>query len=767
MSKQTIGLTLGAFVIGLSAQTVEGQEGGALEVIVVTAQKRAQTLEEVPLAVAVLGAEALERNDVTSVAELQSLVPNLHVAASPFNPVVNIRGVGSGGGSRTFEQSVATYVDGVYAGRANQFLNPFFDVERIEVVRGPQGVLFGVNAVAGGINIVNKEPGDRFEGRVAAGYEWENEGYHVDAALSVPLSDTFAVRVAATKGYDGPYLENQVATGPALETDHELARAILKWQATDAVTLKLSAETSSRKMDGSPFQLYAAGVNTLPIYGYAIDPSIEDGRLDFKRSSATDEFTDIQADNFTFNVSWDLGGHTLTSITGYSEYDFSQAVAPAAIPVNLGTAQAEDHFEQTYEELRLTSPGGQRLDYVIGATYFKQRQELYQGIDLPVLGTLVGQRNGLETDNEAHAAFVQLTLNVTDAFRVVAGARYSNVEKNADYLLGATDFGAPLDGYTFSPSAAALIAGFPPLGWLTYLDPANPAPQLTSYTAKLDKVDPSVSLQFDATDAIHPYFTFSRATKAGGFDDQNKSSASANSLSGFVYDPENATSFELGAKFTYSQLQLNVDVFHTRFEDLQVTIPQGNNVRTANAAEITSKGLEMDVLYQLTGGVRLGGDLTYLDAKYDDFPGAGCIVPLDAFAVLTPCAIEGVASPAQTNAKGKRVEFAPRVTASVRLDGTHALTNALDLSYGGRAYYNDGYSMNPNRDPLDVQDSYTLYDLYLGVGANSEAWNLQLLGKNLSDEAVIGYGGYGGLGSGHQGIVAPGRQFHLTATWNF
>lgn len=762
MAKQTIGLTLGAFVFGLSTQTVKGEEP-ALETIVVTAQKRAQTLEEVPLAVAVLGADMLEQNNVTSVGELQNLVPNLHVAASPFNPVVNIRGVGSGGGSRTFEQSVATYVDGVYAGRANQFLNPFFDVERIEVVRGPQGVLFGVNAVAGGISIVNQEPGDHFEGRVAAGYEWENEGYHVDAALSVPLSDTFSVRIAATTGYDGPYLENTVASGPKLETDHEVARVIFKWEATDALTLKLSAQTSSRKMDGSPFQLYAAGINTLPIYGYAIDPAIEDGRLDFKRSSATDEFTDIEADNFAFNVSWDLGGHTLTSITGYSEYDFAQAVAPAAIPVQLGTAQAEDHFEQTYQELRLISPGGQRVEYVIGATYFKQRQELYQGIDLPVLGTFVGQRNGLETDNEAYALFSQLTFNITDAFRVVAGARYSSVEKQADYLLGASDFGAPLNGYAFSPSAAALIAGFPPLGWLTFVNPASPAPQLTSHTAKLDKVDPSISLQFDATDEIHPYFTFSRATKAGGFDDQNKSSA----LTGFVYEPENARSFELGTKFNYSRLQLNVDVFHTKFEDLQVTIPQGNNVRTANAAAITSKGLELDTLYQLTDDIRVGADLTYLDAKYDDFPGAGCIVPLDAFAVLTPCAIEGVASPAETNAKGKRVEFAPRVTASVRLDGSHALTNTMNFTFGGRAYYNDGYSMNPNRDPIDVQDSYALYDAYLGVGASSDAWTLQLLGKNLSDEAVIGYGGYGGLGSGHQGIVAPGRQFHLTATWNF
>lgn len=762
MSKQVIGLTVGALTLSVGVNAVNAQEI-TLEEIVITAQKRAQSLGDVPLAVAVLSADTLERQNVTNIGALQSLVPNLHVAQTPFNPIVNIRGVGSGGGSRTFEQSVATYVDGVYAGRANQFLNPFFDVERIEVVRGPQGVLFGVNAVAGGISVINKEPADHFEGHVAAGYEFEHESYHVDGAVSLPVSDTLAIRLAATTQYQGPYIKNVVPGGPKLETNSDLARAMVRWKASDDLTLKFTAQTSSRKTDGSPFQMYALGFNTLPIYGYAIDPTIEDGQLDFKRSSVTDEFTDIDADNFTLNIDWQLGDHTLTSITGYSQYDFKQAVAAAAVPVPLGAARAKDHFKQTYEELRLASPTGQFLEYLVGGTYYKQKQKLYQGIDLAVLGTPVGQRNGMIADNEAYAAFGQLTFNFTEHFRVVAGARYTNVEKQADYLLGASDFGAPLDSYTFSPSGAALIAGFPPLGWLTYLDPTNPAPQLTSHKIKLSKVDPSISLQWDATSAIHPYFTYSRATKAGGFDDQNKSSG----LDNLAYNPENARSFELGSKFTYSRLQLNADVFHTKFEDLQVTSAQGNNVRTTNAATITSKGLEIESRYQLTQGIRLGADFTYLDAKYDNFPGVGCIVPLDAFAVFTPCSIEGVASPAQTNAKGKRLEFAPKYTGSLHLDGTYALTGDFEFTYGGRAYYNDGYSMNANRDPIDVQGSYTLYDAYIGLNSTTQGWSVQLLGTNLSDEAVIEFGGYAGLGAGHQGIVAPGRQFTLTAAWNF
>jgi len=763
MAKRAIGIALTA-TMGMGADYASAQDA-VLQEVTVTAQKRPETLAQVPIAVSVLGGEQLSQQNVTAIGELQTLVPNLHVATTPFNPTVNIRGVGSGGGDRTFEQSVATYVDGVYAGRANQFLNPFFDVDRIEVVRGPQGVLFGVNAVSGGINITNKEPGDKLEGSASAGYEFEDESYHVDGAISLPLSDAVGVRVAATKGNDGPYLRNDVPGGPKLETDYDLFRGVLKWRATEDLTLKLSAESSKRDMEGSPFQLYALGINTLPVYGYAIDTSIENGKLDFTRSSATPaEHTNIDSDNFSLNVSWAIGAQTLTSITGYSKYDFTQGVPAAALPINLGTAQAEDDFNQTYEELRLASPGNERLDYIVGATWYKQRQRLYQGIDLAVLGTPVGFRNGLVADNEAYAAFGQLTFRVTDAFRVVGGMRYSDVKKDANYTLGATTFGAPLNGYAFSPSAAALIASFPPLGWLTFVNPASPAPEVTDHSLRLRKADPSLSLQSDVNENIHPYLTFSRATKAGGFDDQDKSTAAT----GFAYAPESAKSYELGSKFNYSRVQLNADVFYTKFKDLQVTIPTGNNVVTANAASITSKGLELDALFLVADRLRLGTDLTYLDAKYDNFPGVGCITPLDAIqAVFAPCSIEGVASPAQTNAKGKRVEFAPRVTATVRLDGSWPISSAVDLGYGGRVYYNDGYGMNANQDPIDVQGSYTLYDAYLGLSGNENAWSVRLTGKNLGDKAVLEFGGLAGLGAGHQGVVNPGRQLLLSATWNF
>ena len=757
-------LAMVAVLTGLAGPLANAEEA-VLEEITVTAQKREQTLAEVPIAVSVLSGDSLARQNVSSIAELQGLVPNVHIAKTPFAPTINIRGVGSGGGDRTFEQSASMYVDGVYAGRANQFLNPFFDVERIEVVRGPQGVLFGVNSVAGGISITNKSPGDKLAGFLSTGYETYNQSYHVDGAVDIPLSNDGSLRLAGTKGQDGPYLKNEVAGGPEFKTDYDLLRGVVKWKATDDLTVKLSAETSRKKIRGSAFQMYALGTNTLPVYGYTIDTSVEDGILDFKRSSASpDEHTNIKANGFSLNLSLALGGQTLTSITGYSKFDYDQAVPAASIPINLGAALAEETFNQFYEELRLASPGNQRIEYVAGVTYFKQNDNVYQGIDLGVPGGLVGLRYGLQGSTRSYAAFGQVTFNFTKGLRAVAGLRYSDVKKDGNYRLSASDFGAPLNGYAFSPAAAVAIKSFPPLEWLTFIDPLNPAPQVTDHSLTLNKLDPSISLQADVNDNVHPYLTYSMATKAGGFDDQNKSSA----LADFTYKPESARSYELGVKLNYARLQINGDVFYTKYKDLQVTLPTGNNVVARNAASITSKGVELDALYQATEHVRVGGDVTYLDAKYDDFPGVGCIVPLDVLAaIFTPCAIEGV-PPAQTNAKGKRVTLAPRMTATLRIDAMYPVTSALNLSWGGRAYYNDGYNMDPNQDPIDVQGSYTMYDAYIGLGGGGQQrWNVQVMGKNLSNKAVLVFGGYAGLGAGHQGIVNPGREIFLNANWNF
>jgi iron complex outermembrane recepter protein len=742
---------------------------GQLEEVIVTAQKREQTLADVPISVTVLGNDALTKLNVVSMQGLEDLVPDLHVAITPYQPILYIRGVGSGGGDRTFDQSVSTYVDGVYQGNANQLVDPFFDIDRIEVARGPQGVLFGVNAVAGGVNIVSREPGSELGGFVSGGYELYDHSYHYDAAVDLPLAGGLSMRIAGTKGNQGPYLHNVVASGPHLETDYDLIRDTLKWQPTADLAIKVTAQSSRNDTEGSPFEMYALGTRTLPVYGYAIPP-IENGVLDFDKSSATPaEHTYINSRDFTLNADWRFGGgFALSDTIGYSAYDFSQAVPPAAIPIDLGTNQASQQFNQLYEELRLTSPAGRRVDYTLGAVYFRQNQYLYQGIDLVVPGGPVGIRHGFVQATKTAATFAQLTFHLSSRLRVVAGARYSDVRKDVSHDLGASASGAPLIGFAFDPAAAVAIATFPPLGWLQYLDPAAPAPQLKRASLLLRKVDPSASIQADLSAHVHPYLTLSQATKAGGFDDQDLSGVTP-----FAYRPESARSIELGVKVNLPSLQVNADVFRTRFDDLQETVAVGNTVQATNAASATSQGLELDALVQATERIRIGANFTYVHAYYNDFPGVGCITPLDAIVAATaPCSLSGVSSPAQTNAAGEQLEFSPRYTAAAHVDGTHPLPGSMILVWGARLAYSDGYRLQAIEDPLDVQSAYTLIDAYLGVqgaigSTPDRSWEVTLQGTNLGDRAVLAFGGPAGLGAGHQGDVQIGRQIYLTLKLSF
>lgn len=756
---------LAVVLTGLSRFAIA--QGVSLEEVIVTAQKQMQTLQEVPLSVSVMTGDFITSQNIVDMAGLNERIPNLVVAKSPYQPVITIRGIGTGGGTRAFEQSVATYVDGVYAGKANQFLNPFFDVERLEVVRGPQAVLFGVNAIAGGINIVNKEPAQAFEGFISAGYEFEDQSHRVDGAVSIPLTDTLGVRLSGRKGFEGGWVENVVTGDDEPESDYHLYRGVLKWTPRDDVSVKLSAETSEMKTDGSALQMYAIAA---PFAG--IPP--EDGKFDFKRSSSglDPEYTDIDADNVTLNIEWDVADHVVSSVTGYSQFDFDQSLLAAPLPIPLGSALAEEAFEQIYQELRLQSPGGELVDYVLGMAYYSQESDIYQGVDIPtppVPGTAgFGVRNGFEQETKSFAVFAQGTINFTDSFRAVLGLRYSDVKKEVDYVISATTIGSPLDGYGFYPAGAeSIVANFPFLGWMEYnlgRDATTVQPGSWSRTKNLESVDPSLSLQWDIGAAWGTYFTYAQGTKAGGFNDQEKMGRVTElgfAVDEFEYEKERANSYEIGAKYSGNRFKFNTAFFYTEFEDLQVSSSSGSNILTRNAAQITTQGVEVDYELLVTDYLKIGGDLAYLDAEYDDFPGVGCINPMDG---TPPCS---AAQNANTNAKGGDPDMVALKAGSFFVESAFGVGAGLEMTLRARAYYNSGYSLASDQDPIDRQDSYWKYDASVELAAIDGVWSASLQGKNLSNEAVIGFGGDAGLGAGHSGFVQPGRQLFLDVRYNF
>ncbi len=756
----------------MHSQAAVSQDSLALEEVVVTAQKRAQTLQEVPVAVAVINNEFIAQKGILDIQGLGDQVPSLSVAKTPFQTIVNIRGMGSGGGTRTFEQSVAMYVDGVYAGRANQFLNPFFDVERVEVVRGPQGVMFGVNAVAGGINIVNKKPGQELEGFISTEYESENESWRTEGAVTLPVSEQLAFRVAARKGFEGGYLENTFTGGDAPETDYEMLRGSVAWHPTDELSVNFAAETSKRDTDGTANQI----TQLSPLYQSLFPASVEDGKKDFRSSSHPDspEKTNIDSDNYSLNIEWLLGNHTLTSVTGYSKYNFSQDVAPGAVPIPAGAARAEENFNQTYQELRLASEPGAFIEYIAGLTYYHQENDLYQGIDvaLPAVtgnptDPLVGVRNGLNLESTVYGAFAQLTFNFSDSVRAVVGARYSDVDKKANYVISTGAFNSSLTPgeYTLDPVSFFVLSS-PQFGWVQWFDPTDLStmrPTVIDRKKSSSSVDPSLSFQWDISANLGSYVTIAKATKAGGFNDQEKSGVLPENnfaRDEFEYDTEKATNYEAGMKYNQGRLRLNAALFYTKFEDLQVSTFSDNTISTKNAASVISKGLEVDGQFLISEGLEVGGYITLLDSYYDDFPGVGCITGPDP---MNPPACD----PATTNGAGTDTELATDIESSVYLQKSFMLTGDLEFLLRAQSYYNDGYTLAPDQDPIDYMDSYWKHSLYAELASADREWVISIRGENLTNEVIIAQGGDAGLGAGHQGYTLPGRQLFLNARWNF
>jgi len=738
----------------------QSDSNGGLQEIIVTAQKREQTLQDVPVSVAVVSAEALTQNKISGVEGLGLAVPNLVVTSTPFQPYVAIRGLGSGGGARALEQSVATYVDGVYAGRANQFLNPFFDVERVEVVRGPQGVLFGINANAGGINIVNKKPDKIFAGYVIGGYEFENDGYNVEGAVSIPLTSNFGVRLAGRHNRDGGYLHNRVTGQDEPETDASIGRFVASWRPDDGLTADFSYEHSHKQVDGSPFQAKALPPGAFP-------PAVEDGKVDFNKTSAVGrgQGTTITSDNLVLNLSKEIGALTLSSTTGYSRFKFRQSVMAGYTPVYFGTALAKEKFRQFYQELRLASPTGDFFEYLAGATYFHQRDRIDQGIDVDLsifgaTGVTSAVRNGFDQMSEAYSGFGQGTFNLTDKLNLVAGVRYTHVRKSVDYVISATNLGAPLRGYSFNPTSAVINSG---IGWMLYVDPTNSStvrPTFYDRKRNFEALNPSVSLNYKFSRRLSAYASFTTGTKAGGFNDQEKTGIAPENgyaTDDFSFASEKARNFEVGAKAELGKARFDLAVFHARYTNMQVSQTVLNGVKTSNAASAKASGFETSGQVLMTPQLLVGADFSYIHARYGDFPGAGCITPRPV-----GC------NPLTANAKGGRLDGVPEVTGSVFADYTIPLHTGLDLKLHGRAYYNDGAQFGSDQDPVDRVPSYWLFDARAELTQGDKGWSLALTGKNLANKVVQGYSLDASIPLfGHQVIVLPGRQVYLDLRFRF
>ena len=702
-----------------------------LEEIVVTAQKREQSLQDVPISLSVVDGERLSDFSIGSFEELDVYMANMYIKETPGNNAIYMRGIGSSPGNLAFEQSVSLFVDGVYAGRGRQFQAPFLDVDRIEVLRGPQGALVGKNTAAGAVSIISSLPTDEFEGQVTGGYEFEREGYEVSGFVSGPLSDGLRGRLAVKYVDRDGYLTNTVRDVSEPKEEDFVIRATTALDVSESVEVISKVEFSKSDNAGTPAE--------------TLGPTeLDSGFLDQRKATdgtVSDDFDNTDAVNATLRINWDMGEHRITSITGYSKYnmdkvvdsDFSSFGFPPR-PGVVGTVISsffEEDFDQFSQEVRLASPTGQAAEYVVGLYYHGQDLSITRGTDY-----LFGPFNGRQPrvfsqDAKLWSAYGQLTWNFNERVRAIASVRHTSEDKDVDLVRSIT-------GRT------------PPL----------PVPNNFSDGRSEQQTDPAVTLQWDASDNAMLYASYSKGSKGGGFNGASNTATPDN----YEYEDEESSSTEIGAKLTFldGNATLNVAVFFDEYKNMQRSAFDGESFAftTRNAAVAESKGVEVDGTVRVNDYVTLVGSWAYLNSEYDDFPDSSCI----ALPIAAPCTAEG------QDISGTPLPHAPDWSGNVALNFERTLNNGFAVFGNLVVAYQDSIYLDDTLDPRLAQDGFTKVDLRLGLSDAEDKWEVAIVGKNLADKLTAQHGfqtpvlasfGYRTL------YTEPGRTVSLTGTLRF
>ena len=746
--------------LGIAGATGVNAQDFVLEEVIVTAQKRSESLQDVPISIATMGGEVIDDIGITSLQELTQYLPNVTVNVGASTPNLFIRGVGSGTNAG-FEQSVGMYIDGVYAGRGPLAAVPTtMDLQRVEVLKGPQGILFGKNTIAGAINITSAKPSDEFEGMVEALYSPDHGEEQYNLVLSGPLTDDLSGRLAVRHDTMDGWWDNVTNGQEGPNTDNWYVRGSLRWMASENLEINAKYEYGDFESEGGPVVVYqsdfAGQENFAGTIPFPVISDRDKGAGDVEAGNSTD--TDV----FALTVNWELDFATFTSISAYSSYDLTTVgnTDVAAVPA-IHRTRWED-YEQYSQELRLVSPGGETIDWIAGAYYQSTELDISRRLDaldfllagpLSVRGALYAEEPSapsiFDQEGESWAVFAQGTWNATDTLRLTLGLRYNEETKD-------------LDKVTFSDGLAIRAAGF-----IFLANPLNG--ELIADTRQhnfsgLDRDEDqwtySGNIQWDVNDDTMLYASVSTGFKGGGYDEAYSSEGYeirlANPFTGELtgesvpgadpsvieYEDEEVLAYEVGAKMRLldGAAEFNIALFRMEYDDLQTSSLVGDVFRVGNAGEAISQGVELDGRIMLSKRLLVGGAIAYLDAYYDDFTGATCTIPQTTDPANNPGCLRDDGTniaPGETGGQDLQDEtllFAPDWRANLHAQYVLPLGSNMELVSRVDINYSDEFYSALDLDPNTKHDDVTRINARIALASADDSWELALLGKNLTDE---------------------------------
>ncbi|ROS01677.1 iron complex outermembrane receptor protein [Sinobacterium caligoides] len=709
----------------------------ALEEVVVTARHKSENLQSVPIAVSAFGGEALKNSKIEGLGDLAGRVPGFQInTESASEPNLFIRGIGSDMESAGSDSAVGLYVDGVFMSRGAAAAAEIFDLERLEVLRGPQGTLYGKNVVGGAISYITSKPSQETEAMIDIGVGnyglVETKGF-----VNGGLTDSLAGRISVSSTNRDGFAENTHTGNKVDDRENLTARGQLAYEFSDSLDVNLSVDQYKQN-------------TTAPWRSLAVaDTSIGEGDRSDKPWQATDprkgassmdgqQKVDLKGAAFTVN--WDADSVMLTSITAYREnnyitadnaagtyvshavnyqlddnennWDYDPSASgenPHDYPSLMWNQHKTEHSSQFSQEFRFNGAGfDEKLDWLAGVYYAREKvareEQVESYFDIHewyTFGEFGHESNATGVKTDTYAAFAQGSWHFDEQWSLTVGVRHSIDKK---------DFSAERDA---------------PADDITYDVESSETWGATTGNA---------TLNFQATDEIFIYGTVSQGYKAGGWNGEDAKPIKegegwdaevlvpAGDVATISYDPEHATNFELGAKTQWldNRIQLNGALFNTVYEDLQTDQLVDNAlgapaIITTNAEAARSRGLELELIALLSEGLTLSGTYGYLDTE----------ITGDLFAE------------SDVNLKGNSLRRSPENTVSVSLSYDWELASGALVNARADYRYQDAYFYENNNAPITEVDSQFSVDAALRYVTADGNWEAKLWAKNLTDELTV------------------------------
>ncbi|MDC0602498.1 TonB-dependent receptor [Aliiglaciecola sp.] len=736
--------------IGFSANAQEQQaeeSNSLLEKITVTAQKRVENLNEVPVAVSVIREDQINSAFTANIEGLQSLVPSVSFRKgnTTRNSAITVRGIGTISFSVAAEPSVSTVVDGVVLGRSGQAFVDLYDLERVEVLRGPQGTLFGKNASAGVVNIVTKRPSDVFEGSFEATLFQDNE-YRLKSTVSGPLNDNVNGSLTVLKSQFDGYIKNVFNNQTTSGYDKEGVRAMLEVEAADDTDILFIFENVTSNDDCcADLELTPSGRHNSEASPNSTGP----GDLDLDQRQIDHDFETRTLDettSFSIQVDKSFEDHEFTSITAYRSWDntefregdFTSTAGDSTEPVFGVPFQLHDigpqSWKQTSQEFRLASNTENALEYQVGLFWWNQKSERnftrdascqnnngqfpaaistyltdVLNIDSPSedqinqfiadeglscnANDIVSATAYMETEFDNIAVFADGKYKVSDDFRILFGARWTKDDLSFSHNRNSND--------QYSRTGVGVRAFS------------------TDFSGETDESNVSIKLgaQYDVGENSMTYFTYSQGYKGPAFN-VFYNMAEKDTL---PIGAETSDAFEVGYKYASNDLVFNVALFQTDIDGFQANNPEVLDgvviTRLTNAGSVTTQGAEVDFLWQATDNLSLSGGVSTVKAEVDEFL---CPVGLDT------C----------DGRSGADLPFSPDLKYS--LAGEYIWEqDGMDVIFNSSYVYTDEINSGGPGTEGPFLPSYGILNASVAFSFDDDAYRISLIGKNLTDKSYV------------------------------